>query len=213
MKRMNGGSMEFFDVIRTQRAMRRLKPDPVSDEDLWTILDAAIHAPSGGNMQGWNFLVIRDRAAKEKIGGWYLDAWDRVYGPRREGMLQDERMFRMFKSADYLANHLADAPVLILATLQNRAGMPTDASQGGSIYPAVQNLMLAARALGLGTTLTTLHRSHEKEVKELLGIPTDVDPRARIPVGHPSGKVGAPARVPAEQVTYWDRWGERRARG
>ncbi len=204
--------MEFFDVIRTQRAMRRLLPDPVSDEDLWTILDAAIHAPSGGNTQGWNFLVIRDRATKEKIGAWYLDAWDRVYGPRREGMMEDERQGRMFKSADYLANHLADAPVLILATLQNRTGAGADVTHGASMYPAVQNLMLAARALGLGTTLTTLHRLHEREVKELLGIPDGVDTMALIPIGHPRGKFGEPARVPAQRVTYWERWGERQER-
>ncbi|MBF6600587.1 MAG: nitroreductase family protein [Dehalococcoidia bacterium] len=205
--------MDFFDVIRTQRAMRRLKPDPVSDEDLWTILDAAIHAPSGGNTQGWNFVVIRDRAVKEKIGAWYLEAWDRAYGPRRDAMLEDAQAGRMFRSADYLANHLADVPALILATLQNRTGFGADVSHGASIYPAVQNLMLAARALGLGTTLTTLHRLHEQDVRELLGIPADVDTMALIPVGHPRGRFGEPQRVPAEKVTYWDRWGERKTRG
>ena len=202
--------MDFFDVIRTQRAMRRLKPDPVSDEDLWTILDAAIHAPSGGNTQAWNFLVIRDEEAKKKIGAWYLEGWNRAYGPRREAMLADEKMSRLFRSADYLANHLAEVPVLILAT-QRGAGQ--DLSYGASIYPAVQNLMLAARALGLGTTLTTLHRFHEKDVKRLLGIPDDVNTMALIPVGHPRGKFGEPKRVPVDKVTYWERWGDQHPRG
>ena len=202
--------MEFFDVIRTQRAMRRLKPDPVSDDDLWTILDAAIHAPSGGNAQGWNFIVIRDQEKKKKIGAWYLEGWNRAYGPRRDAMLADEKMARLFRSADYLANHMAEVPVLILAT--QPGGFP-DLSSGASIYPAVQNLMLAARAIGLGTTLTTLHRFHEKDVKELLGIPDNVDTMALIPVGHPRGKFGEPRRVPVEKVTYWDEWGAQHGRG
>ncbi|MDE3095243.1 MAG: nitroreductase family protein [Chloroflexota bacterium] len=202
--------MDFFDVVRTQRAMRRLKPDPVSDDDLWTILDAAIHAPSGGNAQGWNFIVVRDEAAKRTIGAWYLDGWNKVYGRNREAMLANEAMARTFRSADYLANHLAEVPVLIIATQRGNRG--ADLSAGASIYPAVQNLMLAARALGLGTTLTTLHRLHEQDVKELLGIPADVDTMALIPVGHPRGSFGEPARLPPEKVTYWDRWGERRQR-
>ena len=202
--------MEFFDVIRTQRAMRRLKPDPVSDEDVWKLLDAAVHAPSGGNLQGWNFIVLRDQAKKAQIAAWYLDGWTRVYGGRREAMLADEGMARMYRSADHLANHLAEVPVLIIACQRNNGG--ADLSAGASIYPAVQNIMLAARALGLGTTLTSLHRLHEKEVKQLLGIPDNVDTYALIPVGHPRGKFGEPARMPPDKVTYWDAWGDRRSR-
>jgi nitroreductase len=201
--------VEFFDVVRTQRAMRRLKPDPVSDEDLHVILDAAIHAPSGGNLQGWNFIVIREHKIKVQIGAWYLEGWNRMYGGgRREQMLANEAMARTYRSANYLANHLAEVPVLILVTQRNSGG--ADLSAGASIYPAVQNLMLAARALGLGTTLTTLHRLHEKDVKELLGIPDDVDTMALIPVGYPRGNFGEPSRLPAEKVTYWERWGARR---
>ena len=206
--------MDFFEVVRTQRAMRRLKPDPVPDEALWQMLDAAIHAPSGGNQQGWNFIVVRDRAAKEQIGAWYLEGWNRSYGPSREEQLADPRRARMYKSADYLAHHLADVPVLIIATLRGREGIAqAGALAGGSIYPAVQNLMLAARALGLGTALTTLHIFHEADVKQLLGIPDNVQTLALIPVGYPRGNFGEPARMPAEKVTYWDRWGQRRDRG
>jgi nitroreductase len=202
--------MEFFDVINTQRAMRRLKPDPVPDEDVWKLLDAAIHAPSGGNLQAWNFMVVRDQAKKQQIAEWYLDGWTKVYGGRRDAMLADERQARMYRSADYLANHLAEVPVLIIACQRNIGG--ADLSAGASIYPAVQNIMLAARALGLGTTLTSLHRLHERDVKQLLGIPDDVDTYALIPVGYPRGKFGEPARMPAEKVTYWETWGDRRAR-
>ncbi len=203
--------MEFFDVVRTQRAMRRLHTDAVSDEDLWTILDAAIMAPNGGNVQPWNFVVIRDAAKKRQIGAWYLEAWDKAYGPSKDAMLADPGRARTFSSADYLANHIGEAPVLVLATIKKgmQAFGPT---LGASIYPAVQNLMLAARALGLGTTLTTLHKLHEDDVKKLLGIPDDVETMALIPIGKPKGKFGTPERLPAEKVVYWDAWGERKNR-
>ncbi len=205
--------MDFFEVAHTQRAMRRLKTDPVSDEDLWKILHTATMAPSGGNRQPWNFVVVRDEEKKRKIGAWYLDAWDKSYGPAREAMRADPQMKRTFDSADHLANHIAEAPVLIFATIQR--DMPTSGPSlllGASIYPAVQNLMLAARAIGLGTALTTLHRLHEAEVKELLGIPDGVETMAMIPVGWPKGKFGTPARLPAEKVVYWDGWKQTRER-
>ena len=112
----------------------------------------------------------------------------------------------MYRSANHLAHHLAEAPVLIIATIRGGG----NAGGGGSIYPAVQNLMLAARALGLGTTLTSLHKLHEQEVKELLGIPEQVETMALIPVGWPKGKFGAPERMPVEKVVYWEQWGDRR---
>ncbi|MEX2245335.1 MAG: nitroreductase family protein [Dehalococcoidia bacterium] len=204
--------MDFFEVIRTQRAMRRLLPDPVSDDEIWQLLDAAIRAPSGGNRQPWNFLVVRDPALKEKIGVWYLDAWQRMYGPAANAMQADPAMARTFRSADHLARHLAEAPVLIIATIRKEMPVTAYPTLGASVYPAVQNLMLAARALGLGTTLTTLHKLHEGEVKELLGIPDDVETMALIPVGRPKGKFAEAARLPVEKVTYWDHWGATKQR-
>ncbi len=203
--------MDLFEAINTQRAMRRLKTDPVPDELIWKLLDAAIRAPSGGNRQPWNFIVIRDQETKEKIAVWYLEAWNKVYGPARQAMTANPDMARTFNSADYLANHLAQVPLLVLATVQ-QAGVASVSTAGASIYPAVQNLMLAARALGLGTTLTTLHRDHEADVKELLGIPEGVETMALIPVGWPRGKFGPGQRLPVEKVTYWDNWGETRER-
>jgi nitroreductase len=201
--------MEFYDVANTQRAMRRLKTDPVPDELIWKILDTAIKAPSGGNRQPWNFLVITDGDKKRKIGEWYLDAWNKMYGPAKDAMLANPDMARTFRSADHLANHLADVPVLIIATIKK--DMPNVSSTlGASIYPAVQNLMLAARAEGLGTTLTTLHKLHEAEVKQLLGIPEDTETMALIPIGWPKGKFGAASRMPIEKIVYWEQWGDRR---
>jgi len=203
--------MEFYDVVSTQRAMRRLKTDDVPDALIWKIIEAATLAPSGGNRQPWNFVVVRDAEKKRKIGEWYLEAWNASYGPAREAMLQNPQMARTFNSADHLAHHIADVPVLIFATI--RRDMPTSGPNlllGASIYPAVQNLMLAARAEGLGSTLTTLHRLHEADVKQLLGIPDDVETMAMIPIGWPKGTFGRPSRLPVDKVTYWDAWGQTR---
>jgi nitroreductase len=203
--------MDFFDVAHTQRAMRRLKTDDVPDDLIWKLVDTAIRAPSGGNVQPWNFIVVRDRAKKEKIGAWYLEAWQKTYGPAREAMRADPNMSRTYNSADHLANHIADVPVLIFAVTR-KDQMRQGPVAGASIYPAVQNLMLAARALGLGTTLTTLHMLHEDDVKQLLGIPEDRSTMAMIPVGWPKGKFGEASRLPVEKVTYWESWGDTHSR-
>ena len=204
--------MDFFEVANTQRAMRRLHSDPIPDADLWKILDAATKAPNGGNRQPWNFVVVRDAEAKTKIAGWYLEAWNKAYGgATKDAMPADANMAKTFRSADYLANHMADVPVLVIATIRKDM-FAIGPTLGASIYPAVQNLMLAARALGLGTALTTLHKMHEDDVKELLGIPDDVETMALIPIGRPMGQFGPVRRMPAEKVVYWDGWGKRRTR-
>ncbi len=200
--------MEIFDAIYTLRAMRRLKTDPVPDELVWKVLDAAIRAPSGGNLQPWRFVVVTDAAKKKKIGEWYLDGWNKMYGPRRDVPITDPAAARTFKSADHLANHIAEAPVLIFATVMSN--MASVSGTGPNIFPAVQNLMLAARALGLGTTLTTLHKAHDADVKELLGVPDGVETMAMIPLGWPKGKFGTGPRRPVEEVTHWDAWGTKR---
>ena len=199
--------MDIFEAINTQRAMRRLKPDPVPDELIWQLLDAAVKAPSGGNRQPWNFIVIRDADTKAKIAEWYLDGWNKAYGPLKQAAMASPATAKTFSSADHLANHLAQAPVLIIATL-NTSGVAPVSPPGASIFPAVQNILLAARALGLGATLTTLHRSHEAEVKQLLGVPEGVDTMALIPIGYPLGKFGPTSRMPTEKVVYWEKWGQ-----
>jgi nitroreductase len=200
--------MDIFEAIYTLRAMRRLKTDPVSDGLVWKVLDAAIRAPSGGNLQPWRFVVVTDAAKKKKIGEWYLDGWNKMYGPRRDVPITDPAAARTFKSADHLANHIAEAPVMIFATVMSN--MASVSGAGPNIFPAVQNLMLAARALGLGTTLTTLHKHHDADVKELLGIPDGVETMALIPMGWPKGNFGTGPRRPVEEVTHWDAWGSKR---
>ncbi len=199
--------MDFFDVINTQLAMRRLKPDPIPDELIWKLLDAAVKAPSGGNRQPWNFIVIRDADTKAKIAEWYLDGWNTAYGPFRQAAMASPAIAKTYGSADRLANHLAEVPVLIMVTLDPARVAPVT-PPGANVFPAVQNLLRAARALGLGATHTTVYRTHEDEVKQLLGIPESVETMALIPIGYPVGKFGPTSRVPAESVTYWDKWGQ-----
>lgn len=202
--------MDVIEAINTTRAMRRLKPDPVPDEVIWKVLEAAIRAPSGGNRQPWAFIVIRDEETKRKIGEWYLEAWNATYGRVKDAVTADSQGARMYSSADHLANHLAEVPVLIIGAVA--AGGVGTSPPGSYIYPAIQNLMLAARALGLGTTLTTLHRAHEADVKALLGMPDDWETMCLIPVGYPRGKFGMGARRPVEEVTHWEKWGATRSR-
>jgi nitroreductase len=203
--------MDFFDVVTTQRAIRRLKPDPIPDAVLRQIMDAAICAPSGGNRQGWRFLVIRDRAKRARLGELYREAWDELakvpYYRDAAAAPPDSPSAKMIASAAHLAEHLGEVPVLVLACIATDGAPPT-VTTGASIYPAVQNIMLAARALGVGSCITTIHRYRDAQVKALLDIPADVETCALIPLGYPLGKFGRPPRQPVGEVTYADRWGQ-----
>src|SRR6201993_4642954 len=189
--------------------MRRLKPDPVPNELIRKILEAGVSAPSGGNMQGWRFLVVRDPKVKQTVGAYYKRTWDEVVSPRyRAGEpapgTSRERFSRMLDAAQYLADHIHEAPVWIVPCM---AGANPGRTAGSSIYPAVQNMLLAARALGLGATLTTLYLSFEKEVESALGLPPDWHSYALLPIGYPMGRFGPVRRVPLGEVVYADRWG------
>src|SRR5438105_7980029 len=156
--------------------MRRLKPDPVPAALIRTILEAGTSAPSGGNMQRCRFLVIRDPEVRKTVGAYYKRAWDEVVRPRyRAGNpapgTSPERFTRMLDAAQYLADHIHEAPVWIVPCME---GATPTRTAGSSIYPAVQNMLLATRALGLGATLTTLYLTFEKEVDNIRGLPADV---------------------------------------
>ena len=212
------GERDLFEAIGTQRAMRRLKSDPVPQEHVERLLWAATRAPSGGNRQGWRFVVVTDQDKKNALQRLYSDAWERYlaqgYGAATLDSLPQEEAAtqrRVLKSSQHLADHLHEAPVLILVcSLAPDSRVNTGIAAGASIYPAVQNLLLAARGLGLGATLTTIHRWNEAGVREVLGIPETVDTAALIPIGWPKGRFGAGARKPIEDVTYWDAWGAKR---
>jgi len=201
---------DLFEIIRTTRSMRRLKQDPVPDALIRKVLEAGVCAPSGGNMQRWRFLVIRDATIKRTVGAYYKRAWDEVVAPRyRAGQpapgMDRERFLRLLAAAEHLAAHIHEAPVWIVPCLQGEA--PTRTA-GSSIYPAVQNMLLAARALGLGATLTTLYLSFEKEAEAALGLPADWHSYAILPIGYPTGRFGPVRRVALADVVFRDRWGE-----
>jgi nitroreductase len=203
-------SADLFEIIRTTRSMRRLKPDPVPNQLIRKILEAGVCAPSGGNTQRWRFLVIRDPQVKQTVGGLYKRAWDEQVAPRyRAGEpapgMNRERFLRLLDAAEYLAGHIHEAPVWIVPCLEG--GTPTRTS-GSSIYPAVQNMLLAARALGLGATLTTLYLQFEKEAEAALGLPPGVHSYALLPIGYPMGRFGPVRRVALADVVYEDRWGQ-----
>ena len=204
--------MEFFDAVTTQRAMRRLKADPIPDAALRQIMETAICAPSGGNRQGWSFLVIKDAATRARLGELYREAWGELlkipYYADAARQPPDSPAAKMLASARHLGEHLGEAPVLILACIAVDPGVTPTLISGSSIYPAVQNIMLAARALGIGSCLTTIHRYRDKQVKELLGIPDHVETAALIPLGYPLGQFGRAPRRPMREVVFADAWGQ-----
>jgi len=204
--------MELFEVMSTQRAMRRLKPDPIPDSAIQRILSMAIHAPSGGNRQSWSFVVVRDAAKRARLGQLYREAWGELlklpYYAAASKEPPDSPAGKLLASATHLSEHLGEAPVLILACIALDAGVSPTLTTGASIYPAVQNLMLAARELGIGTCLTTIHKFRDAQVKELLGVPAQVETAALIPLGYPRGRFAKPARKPVSEVAYADEWGK-----
>ncbi len=202
---------DVFEIMHTTRAMRRLKPDPVPDALIERILKAGISAANGGNAQTWRFLVIKDAAVKKAAQAWYKKAYDEIIGPRYAtgepppGVTK-ERYARQHHAVEYLTDHFHEAPVWIVACLADGMG-PTRMS-GASIYPAVQNMLLAARALGLGSTLTTRHMLFEKEADAALGLPAGVRSYAILPVGYPMGNFGPVGRAALSEVVFAERWGE-----
>ncbi|MGA7863761.1 MAG: nitroreductase family protein [Stellaceae bacterium] len=219
----------LFEAIYSARSIRRLKPDPVPEELITSILEAAIRAPSGGNAQSFAFLVVHDPDLRRQLGIIYRKASDiaeAVYAARgRPPHLTERQYARLMAAGRHLWNHMGEAPVLLLPcshrpVLPAREALPPDIAarweeeaayaeriRGASIYPAVQNIILACRGLGLGTVITTNHIRCEDEVKVLLGIPEDVSTWALMPVGWPIDKFGALTRRPLTEIAHADRWG------
>lgn len=196
----------LFEAVYSTRALRRLRPDPIPDELLFQVFDAAIRAPSGGNAQDWRFVLITEPSVKERVQAWFWEAWSQYqpqYAAQPELMDALPRTQRLsLKSTDYLARHVSEAPVIIAACgLRGRHSTP-----GGSIFPAVQNLLLAARAMGLGGSVTNFARAHEADLRELLGIPETYQVHCLIPLGYPLDRPGPVRRKPVRRVVYRDRW-------
>lgn len=225
---MSTVGVDAIEALLTTRAIRRFTDAPVTEDEIWTCLQAAQQAPSGGNVQPQQYVVVRDSEVKAGLARWYRAAYDRYEASLPEpSAFRDEAAAASWRrtrdASRHLADHLAEVPVLVLFLQPRIPWTPSD-DQGemdigrldASVYPAVQNFCVAARALGLGTALTTVIRIHTDEVLDLLAVPRRDDGSARyeiaalVPLGHPVGRFGRAPRKPVEAVTHWDRWGVRR---
>jgi nitroreductase len=204
--------LSVHDAIFTLRAMRRLKTDPIPEEDLCYIVEAATMACSPGNSQAWKFLIVTDRQQKARVADIYRDLGERII---RDDVLAsgklDEDTEKVYRNAMVLVENMQHAPALVLCCLEGHSedGEIYQSSYYGGIYPAIQNLMLAARAKGIGTTMTTLHKARERDIKDIFDIPDDVATIALIPLGYPKGKWSRPKRKPQAEVTFWNSWGRK----
>jgi len=212
--------IDLYEAMQTLRAVRRLRPDPVPDAVLHRVLQAASWAPTGGNVQPWRAIVVRDPERKQRLAKHYLAGWN-DYSAGHRAQLADApeaiqaSQARMLDSGDHLAAHFGESPAVIVFCFNPKLMAITDAKLdrisvvgGASIYTAVENLLLACRAEGLGCTLTTLLCGYEDEVREILEIPEPWGTACAVPVGYPLlGGHGKISRRPVEKIAFNDHWG------
>ena len=204
--------MTLEEAMRTQRAIRRLKPDPVDDELVLQLIELALKAPTGSNAQNWEFIVVRDAEPKARLAKMNRRAWGLYGGIGRRLAQGDETMLRIIKAVQWQADHFEEIPVVLVACLNSPIPpWPRLAASSlyGSIFPSVQNLLLAARAIGLGAALITLPLWNTFAVRRILGLPWRVTPCAVIPLGWPQGRYGPTTRRPVGDVVSLDRFGNR----
>lgn len=212
--------MELYDAMSTLRAVRRLRPDPVPEEALQRAFQAATWAPSGGNHQPWRIIAVRDAGKKQALEDLYRPHWESYvpgYLEHMEHMAAEnrEKSAKALEAGNYLSTHMHEAPVIAVFCFSPDSMTITDFDQprpsvvgGGSVYPAVQNLLLACRNEGLGCVLTTLLCMEEPKVKPLLSIPDDWHTCAFVPIGYAVGGGHGPvARRSAERMVFTDSWG------
>lgn len=212
--------MPLLEAMMTQRAVRRVLPDPVDDAVVLKCIELALRAPTGNDEQNWEFIVVKDRRVKEKLAKRYRQGWKvqhRVV--LRRAVAHDEPMAKIARAVQWQVDHFTEIPVLVVACLRlgAREGrlpfvrMPHVAESGywGSIYPSVQNLLLAARAMGLGASLITLPLWSQTSARRALNLPRAVTPCCIVPLGWPRGRYGPTTRKPVEQVAHLDTYGNR----
>ncbi|MEM9623034.1 MAG: nitroreductase family protein [Pseudomonadota bacterium] len=218
---MNNESMALYDAMSTLRAVRRLRPEPIPDDVLQRILQAACWAPSGGNTQPWRIIAVREPSLRAAVGDLYRPQWQHYGANARRGLsgMTGEALAkreRMLDACDHLGEHMGDAPVLLVFCFNPQLMAITDAELprpsvvgGGSVYPALQNAMLACVNEGIGCTLTTLLCYEETALKALLEIPADWHTCAVMPIGYPvRGGHGPISRRPVHKLCFADRFGD-----
>ena len=210
----------LYDAMSTLRAVRKLRPDPIPEDALRRVLEAASWAPTGGNVQPWRVVVVRKPELKQRLGDLYHQGWS-VYSKKHMAQLKGaperviEKTRRILAAGDRLATNFGETPVVLVFCFNPEHMAITDIDQdrvsvvgGGSIYPAVQNALLACRAEGLGCVLTTLLCEFEPQVREILGIPQPWGTAAAIPIGYAVGRGHGPiTRKPIEKLAFLDTWG------
>jgi nitroreductase len=210
-----GLGMPLEHAMSTQRAVRKVLPDPVDDAIVLRCIELALKAPTGSNGQNWEFVVVKDRQLMERLARQYRQAW-RVYGDiGRRTIARDDPMTKVLDTVQWQVDHFTEIPVVVVACL--RGGRPPigplppvgESSYYGSVYPSVQNLLLAARAMGLGASLITLPLWSTTVVRHLLGLPMSVQPCCAVPLGWPRGRYGPTTRRPVGDVVHLDRYGQR----
>ena len=208
-----GLDMPLQEAMLTQRAIRRLKPDPVDDAIVLRCIELALRAPTGSNGQNWEFVVVKDRERKAALARRNRQSWSLYGGIGRLQNRDNEPMQRILDAVQWQAEHFEDIPVIVVACLRgNRVPflpMPPMAhsSYYGSVYPSVQNLLLAARAMGLGAALITLPLWSTTSARRILGLPASVMPCCVVPMGWPQGRYGPTTRKPVGEVVHLDSYG------
>ncbi len=215
-----GLEMPLVDAMMTQRAVRRVRPDPVDDAVVLKCIEVALRGPTSSNGQNWEFIVVKDRRVKKKLAKRYRQGWSLYYRTViRRVAARDEKMAKTARAVQWQVDHFTEIPVLVVACLRlgAREGrvpfVPTphavESGHYGSIYPSVQNLLLAARAMGLGASLITLPLWSVASARKTLKLPHSVTPYCIVPLGWPRGRYGPTTRKPVEQVVHLDAHGNR----
>lgn len=199
--------MDVFEAMGTAVSMRWLKPDPVPDELVERLLWAATRASNPGNSQPWDFVVVREEVTRRQIADIITEPM-RGFRPSPSELPDDPTQRRILQGVGYLVEHMGDVPVLIFVCGNNvyPANAPQEPMMYSAVFGAAQNLIVAARALGLGAAYTTFHLAHESEIKTKLGIPDGTRICATIPVGWPGRGFGSLTRRPLEEVVHHDHW-------
>ena len=204
--------MPLSEAMETQRAIRRLKPDPVDDEVVLRLIDLAIRAPTGSNAQSWEFIVVRDPKIKKGLARLNRQAWGLYCRMAQWTKRDNPRSRKILDAVQWQADHFEEIPVIVVACLKGRY-IPfwhfSTTSYFGSIFPSVQNLLLAARAVNLGAALITIPLWNLISARRILGLPWNVTPCAVIPLGWPLGHYGPTTRKAVHEVVSFDRYGNR----
>lgn len=210
-----GLSMPLQEAMMTQRAVRRVRPDPVDDAVVRRCIELALRAPTGSNGQNWEFVVVKDQRVKDQLAKRYRQAWAPYSAIGKRVARNDESQQKILRAVQWQVDHFSEIPVLVVPCLRGTrppyVPLPFvgESSFFGSIYPSVQNLLLAARGMGLGASLITLPLWSVTSARKILGLPLTVTPVCVVPLGWPKGRYGPTTRKPVNEVIHLDSYGNR----